>query len=74
MAKTVTTCILVIRVYQRLVSPLLGDCCRFTPSCSEYTQEAINKFGACRGIYLGVKRLLRCHPFCKGGQDLVPEK
>ena len=62
-----------IRVYQRFVSPLLGDRCRFYPSCSEYTAQAITEHGPLRGVYLGVRRLLRCHPWNPGGFDYVPE-
>jgi uncharacterized protein len=61
-----------IRVYQWTVSPLLGPCCRFHPSCSCYTHEAIERHGAIRGLWLGVRRLLRCHPFVEGGYDPVP--
>jgi putative membrane protein insertion efficiency factor len=64
--------LLAIRVYQILLSPLLGKQCRFYPSCSSYTREAIEKYGALRGIWLGGKRLLKCHPFHPGGVDLVP--
>jgi putative membrane protein insertion efficiency factor len=62
-----------IRLYQRLVSPLLGARCRFYPSCSEYAAQAMLKHGAPRGAYLGVRRLLRCHPWNPGGFDDVPE-
>lgn len=62
-----------IRLYQRLVSPLLGPRCRFHPSCSEYAAQAMLKHGAARGMYLGVRRLLRCHPWNPGGFDDVPE-
>jgi len=61
-----------IRMYQLFLSPMLGQHCRFTPSCSQYTREAIEKYGAARGTWLGVKRILRCQPFCKGGHDPVP--
>jgi hypothetical protein len=61
-----------IRIYQRAVSPLLGRHCRFHPSCSEYTREAIEKYGPAKGILLGGRRLLRCHPFHEGGIDPVP--
>ena len=61
-----------IRCYQVLISPLLGRHCRFYPSCSSYTYEAIKKHGLLKGVFLGGKRLLRCHPFHPGGVDLIP--
>lgn len=61
-----------IRLYQLTLSPLLGTRCRFEPSCSVYTREAITKYGFLRGVYLGGRRLLRCHPFHAGGIDPVP--
>jgi putative membrane protein insertion efficiency factor len=61
-----------IRCYQVLLSPLLGSHCRFYPSCSNYTYEAIKKHGLFKGIFLGGKRLLKCHPFHPGGVDLIP--
>jgi putative membrane protein insertion efficiency factor len=61
-----------IRCYQVLLSPLLGGHCRFYPSCSNYTYEAIKKHGLLKGIFLGGKRLLKCHPFHPGGVDLIP--
>ena len=63
--------IALIRVYQLAVSPLLPPSCRFHPTCSEYAMEAIKKYGAWRGSYLGARRLLRCHPFHPGGYDPV---
>jgi putative membrane protein insertion efficiency factor len=63
-----------IRGYQYAISPLLGECCRFYPSCSHYAQEAIQEYGIVRGLYLTLKRLLKCHPFHKGGFDPVPTK
>lgn len=62
-----------IRAYQLLLSPFLGQHCRFTPSCSQYAHEAITRFGAARGSWLALKRIGRCHPFCEGGYDPVPE-
>lgn len=57
--------------YKRWISPLLPSACRFHPTCSEYMREAVAHYGALRGIGLGIKRLLRCHPFCEGGFDPV---
>lgn len=65
------SCIL-IRCYQICLSPYFGQQCRFTPTCSEFTKEAIEKFGATRGMYLGIKRILRCQPYSEGGYDPVP--
>lgn len=62
-----------IRLYQMLISPLLGQRCRFYPSCSQYALEAIQKHGAVHGLALGARRLVKCHPFNPGGVDLVPE-
>ena len=61
-----------IKGYKILISPLLGKNCRFYPTCSEYTHEAIQKHGLIKGLYLGTKRLLKCHPFHSGGVDPVP--
>jgi putative membrane protein insertion efficiency factor len=66
--------LLLIRFYQKYISIFLGKNCRFYPTCSAYTYEAIEKFGVIKGIYLGVKRILKCHPFHPGGYDPVPEK
>ena len=63
-----------IRLYQRLVSPLLGPRCRFHPSCSEYATQALLTHGVGRGSYLALRRLLRCHPWNPGGIDRVPEQ
>ena len=61
-----------IRFYQRFISPALPSQCRFAPTCSEYTRLAILKHGPIRGIWLGMKRLSKCHPFHPGGHDPVP--
>ena len=61
-----------IRFYRRYISPLRAPCCRYIPTCSEYALEAIEKYGARKGGWLALKRLLRCHPFHKGGYDPVP--
>ena len=61
-----------VRVYQKVISPLLAPRCRFVPSCSEYAIQAVETHGVVRGSYLAVRRLLRCHPFSAGGFDLVP--
>jgi len=61
-----------VRAYQHYLSPLKPPVCRFTPTCSEYTRQAILAFGALRGSWLGLKRLARCHPWSPGGYDPVP--
>jgi len=66
--------LLLIRLYKKTLSPLLGNQCRFLPTCSEYTYGAIETHGAGLGIVLGAKRILKCHPFHVGGYDPVPEK
>ncbi len=69
-----TLLILPIRLYQRVISPLLGPRCRFYPSCSQYAMEAIQKHGAVRGSWLALLRVLRCHPWHSGGIDPVPDR
>ena len=64
--------IALIRGYKKYISPLLPPSCRFTPTCSEYAMEAIQKHGAWKGGLLAIWRILRCNPFCKGGYDPVP--
>ncbi|MEZ5544058.1 MAG: membrane protein insertion efficiency factor YidD [Lysobacteraceae bacterium] len=66
--------ILLLKGYKRFISPLLGQHCRFHPSCSAYAMEAIEVHGHLRGIWLAAKRLSRCHPLCEGGYDPVPGK
>jgi uncharacterized protein len=61
-----------IRLYQLTLSPVLGRACRYDPTCSAYTYQAISKYGVLKGSYLGARRLLRCHPFHAGGIDPVP--
>jgi hypothetical protein len=62
-------CIKLIEFYQKSISPWLGHRCKYYPSCSEYTKQAIEKYGAVRGTIKGIKRILRCNPFSKGGYD-----
>ena len=64
--------LVLVRAYQRFVSPYTPPSCRFYPSCSTYAVDAIARYGAWRGGYLAVRRLLRCHPFHAGGYDPVP--
>ena len=66
--------LLLIRFYQRGISPMLGGHCRFTPTCSQYTYEAIQIHGFLKGTFLGIKRILKCNPFRPIGYDPVPEK
>ncbi|NOT76535.1 MAG: membrane protein insertion efficiency factor YidD [Cyclobacteriaceae bacterium] len=63
-----------IRVYQATLSPLLGSGCRHVPSCSQYTVEAIQEWGVIKGIWMGSKRIARCHPWGTSGFDPVPKK
>lgn len=66
--------IILIKTYQKIISPVLGQHCRFYPSCSQYTLEAIKEWGLAKGILLGAKRISRCHPLNEGGIDPVPKK
>lgn len=61
-----------IRLYRRMLSPLIGGQCRFTPTCSNYAEQAITLYGPWRGSWLALKRIFRCHPLCDGGVDPVP--
>ncbi len=67
-----TLLILLVRAYQVTLSPLFSGCCRFEPSCSNYMIEALQRHGVFKGLYLGIRRLLRCHPFGGSGYDPVP--
>ena len=64
--------LVLLRLYKRWVSPMLPPACRYTPTCSEYMAEAVEVHGAVRGVWMGTLRLLRCHPFHRGGYDPVP--
>ncbi len=66
--------IALVRGYQVAVSPLLIGSCKYTPSCSEYFIQAVNSYGAVRGSWMGVRRILRCHPFARGGWDPLPPR
>ena len=66
--------VLPVRLYQRLISPLFPPACRFQPSCSQYTVEAILEWGVLRGLWMGTKRILHCHPWSEGGEDPVPKR
>ncbi|MBR7553158.1 membrane protein insertion efficiency factor YidD [Allobacillus sp. GCM10007491] len=62
-----------VKLYRKWISPLLGPSCRFQPTCSEFSLTAIQRFGAFKGLYLSIKRILKCHPFHPGGFDPVPD-
>jgi putative membrane protein insertion efficiency factor len=64
--------LMLIRGYQRFISPWLPKSCRFMPTCSTYCYQAIEKYGVFKGLYLGIRRILKCHPFHEGGYDPVP--
>ena len=66
--------IVLIRGYQKFISPLFPPSCRYYPTCSNYSVQAIQKHGAIKGSLMGIARILRCHPFVKGGYDPVPEQ
>ncbi|MEH6443327.1 MAG: membrane protein insertion efficiency factor YidD [Oceanospirillaceae bacterium] len=65
--------LLLIKIYQYVISPMLGNNCRFYPTCSSYTKEAIEIHGPFKGLWLGCKRIVKCHPYHDGGVDLVPD-
>ena len=64
----------IVRGYRLLLSPWLGSACRFEPTCSVYALQALDRHGAAAGSYLTVHRLMRCHPWCAGGSDPIPEQ
>jgi putative membrane protein insertion efficiency factor len=64
--------VILVRGYQKFISPLLGNNCRFSPTCSEYFILAVEKYGAIKGSLLGIRRILKCHPFNPGGYDPLP--
>jgi len=66
--------IALIKFYQRYISPMKGPSCRFYPTCSTYSKQAIERFGAFKGLIMAIIRISKCHPFHPGGVDLVPEK
>lgn len=66
--------VVILRVYRAVISPLYGDVCRYYPSCSSYTLQAIQQYGVLRGSWLGVRRIGRCHPWAAGGVDDVPQR
>ena len=66
--------VLFIRVYQLIISPMLGSNCRFIPTCSEYAMESLKEFGLIKGIFLSIKRIGKCHPWGSHGYDPIPTK
>ena len=64
--------VMCIRLYRIVISPILPPRCRFQPSCSEYALQAVQRYGAIRGSWYAIRRLLRCHPFAQGGYDPLP--
>lgn len=65
-------CVLILRFYRAVISPLYGDVCRYYPSCSSFTLQAIQRYGVVRGVWMGTRRIARCHPWAAGGVDDVP--
>lgn len=66
--------LILLKGYKFAISPMLGQNCRFYPSCSDYAAEAIREYGACKGSFMAGKRLCKCHPWHPGGVDIVPPK
>lgn len=64
----------IIKIYQKFISPIFPGKCRFYPTCSNYTYQAIEEYGCIKGLYLGIKRILKCHPFNEGGYDPLHKK
>ncbi len=69
-----TFSIILLKIYQKVISPLLGNNCRFYPSCSCYAITSLERYGFFKGMFLTTQRLLKCHPLSSGGIDLVPER
>ena len=67
-------CVLVLKAYRTVISPLYGDVCRYYPSCSHYAMQAIQHYGVARGTWMGTRRIARCHPWAEGGIDDVPAR
>lgn len=66
--------IFLVKLYQRFISPLLGGNCRFHPTCSQYSIMAIEQYGVIKGLWLTIRRIIRCHPLNPGGYDPIPQK
>ncbi len=73
-ALPVHAAVLLIKLYQKIISPCLGQRCRFHPSCSHYCIDALNEHGMVHGLWLGIKRICKCHPLHPGGFDPVPKR
>ena len=66
--------VLVLRLYRAVISPIYGDVCRYYPSCSSYALQAVQRYGVVRGSWMGMRRIVRCHPWAVGGVDDVPQR